>query len=87
MGKGGQDEGKRRDGSASSGADPAQPAFPAWARTPSECLAELGVSADRGLSTEEAAARLERYGPNELERYALTIFGLCSSRNSTNFDQ
>ncbi|KAG2552807.1 hypothetical protein PVAP13_9KG485400 [Panicum virgatum] len=70
MGKGGQDEGKRRDGSASSGADTAQPAFPAWARTPSECLAELGVSADRGLSTEEAAARLERYGPNELERHA-----------------
>ncbi|OEL12831.1 Calcium-transporting ATPase 4, endoplasmic reticulum-type [Dichanthelium oligosanthes] len=72
MGKGGQDEGKRRDGSASSGAeaDPAAPVFPAWARTPSECLAELGVSADRGLSSEEAAARLQRYGPNELERHA-----------------
>ncbi|CAN6284691.1 unnamed protein product [Urochloa humidicola] len=70
MGKGGQDEGKRRDGSTSSGADPAPPAFPAWARTPSECLAELGVSADRGLSSEEAAERLQRYGPNELERHA-----------------
>ncbi|KAL6656658.1 hypothetical protein ACP70R_004438 [Stipagrostis hirtigluma subsp. patula] len=67
MGKGGQDEGRRRDGSASSGADHAAPAFPAWARTPSEWLAELGVSADRGLSSEEAAARLQRYGPNELE--------------------
>jgi len=32
-----------------------------WARTPSECLAELGVSADRGLSSEEAAARLQRH--------------------------
>jgi P-type Ca2+ transporter type 2C len=65
MGKGGQDEG--RDGSAPSGTEPA---FPAWARAPSECLAELGVSADRGLSSEEAAARLQRYGPNELERHA-----------------
>lgn len=70
MGKGGQDEGKRRDGSASSGAEPALPPFPAWARTPSECLAELGVSADRGLSSEEASARLQRHGPNELERHA-----------------
>jgi P-type Ca2+ transporter type 2C len=70
MGKGGQDEGKRRAGSAASDPDPAAPVFPAWARTPSECLAELGVSADRGLSSEEAAARLQRYGPNELERHA-----------------
>ncbi|TVU47493.1 hypothetical protein EJB05_07096 [Eragrostis curvula] len=68
MGKGGQDEGKGRDGSASSGAE--QPVFPAWARTPSECLSELGVSADRGLSSDEAAARLQRHGPNELERHA-----------------
>ena len=70
MGKGGQDEGKRRAGSAASDPDPAAPVFPAWARTPSECLAELGVSADRGLSSEEAAARLQWYGPNELERHA-----------------
>ena len=61
MGKGGQDEGKRRAGSAASDPDPAAPVFPAWARTPSECLAELGVSADRGLSSEEAAARLQRH--------------------------
>jgi P-type Ca2+ transporter type 2C len=71
MGKGGQDEGnRRRDGSAASGPDRPAPVFPAWARTPSECLAELGVSADRGLSSEEAAARLQRHGPNELERHA-----------------
>ena len=39
---------------------------------PSECLClvELGLSADRGLSSEEAAARLQRYGPNELEQHA-----------------
>lgn len=54
MGKGGLDEGNRRDGSV-------------W--TPSECLAELGVSADRRLSSDEAAARLQRYGPNELKRH------------------
>ncbi|AQK53074.1 MLO-like protein 1 [Zea mays] len=48
-------------GSAASDPDPAAPVFPVWARTPSECLAELGVSADRGLSSEEAAARLQRH--------------------------
>ncbi|KAG2566193.1 hypothetical protein PVAP13_7NG208100 [Panicum virgatum] len=59
---------------ASGRTDPAQTAFPAWARTPNECLAELSVSADRGLSSdeEEATARLQRYGPNELERHALS---------------
>ncbi|EMS58177.1 Calcium-transporting ATPase 1, endoplasmic reticulum-type [Triticum urartu] len=46
MGKGGQDEAARPDGSGSPGADPDVPVFPFWARTPSDCLAELGVSAD-----------------------------------------
>nr|BAJ99302.1 predicted protein [Hordeum vulgare subsp. vulgare] len=70
MGKGGQDEAVRPDGSGSPGPDPDVPVFPFWARTPSECLAELGVSADRGLSSDDAAARLHKYGPNELERHA-----------------
>ncbi|VAH89554.1 unnamed protein product [Triticum turgidum subsp. durum] len=70
MGKGGQDEAARPDGSGSPGADPDVPVFPFWARTPSDCLAELGVSADRGLSSDDAAARLHKYGPNELERHA-----------------
>ncbi|TVU36722.1 hypothetical protein EJB05_18667, partial [Eragrostis curvula] len=41
-------------------------AFPAWARTPAECEATFAVSAARGLSTDEADARREAYGPNEL---------------------
>ncbi|RLN24941.1 calcium-transporting ATPase 1, endoplasmic reticulum-type-like [Panicum miliaceum] len=41
-------------------------AFPAWARTPAECEAAYAVSAARGLSSEEAVARREAYGPNEL---------------------
>ncbi|KAK1645322.1 hypothetical protein QYE76_063127 [Lolium multiflorum] len=58
MGKGGQDE------AGSGGPRPDEPPlFPAWARTPTECLAKLGVS-------DEAAARLLRHGPNELERHA-----------------
>src|ERR687889_898447 len=32
-----------------------------------EVVAELGCDPRRGLSSEEARARLERYGPNELE--------------------
>ncbi|PWF81619.1 haloacid dehalogenase [Kocuria rosea] len=35
-------------------------------REPGELLAELGVQADRGLSSPEARRRLERHGPNEL---------------------
>ncbi|KAK1643362.1 hypothetical protein QYE76_061167 [Lolium multiflorum] len=68
MGKGGQDE------AGSSGPRPnAPPSFSAWARTPTECLAELGLSSD------EAAARLLRHGPNELERHALPPSGNSSS--------
>ncbi|XP_071685034.1 calcium-transporting ATPase 4, endoplasmic reticulum-type-like [Lolium perenne] len=74
MGKGGQDE------AGSGGPRPdAPPSFPAWARTPTECLAELGVSVDHGLSSDEAAARLLRHGPNELERHALPPSGNSSS--------
>ena len=70
----GRPNGQGRATKASGRTDPAQTAFPAWARTPNECLAELSVSADRGLSSdeEEATARLQRYGPNELERHALS---------------
>jgi Ca2+-transporting ATPase len=38
-----------------------------YRRTAEEVVAELGSDARRGLSTEEARARLKRYGPNELE--------------------
>ncbi|MDE2237363.1 MAG: hypothetical protein KGK30_05705, partial [Elusimicrobia bacterium] len=31
-----------------------------------QVLARLGCSAERGLSAEEAARRLERWGPNEI---------------------
>ena len=41
-------------------------AFPAWARTPAACEAAYAVSAARGLSSDEAVARREAYGPNEL---------------------
>ncbi|CAO2188040.1 unnamed protein product [Urochloa humidicola] len=44
-------------------------AFPSWARTPAECEAAFAVSAARGLSSVEAAARLQTYGPNELAEH------------------
>ncbi len=34
-----------------------------------ETLQELGIEADRGLDDAEAARRLERYGPNEIEEH------------------
>lgn len=43
--------------------------FPAWARGVEECEARLGVSASRGLSSREAAARLRAHGPNELAEH------------------
>ncbi|RLN11967.1 hypothetical protein C2845_PM09G19650 [Panicum miliaceum] len=74
MRKGGQDERKRRDGSASSGEDSAHQGtgLPGVGAHPERVpqLAELGVSADRGLSSEEAAARLQACSANELERHA-----------------
>jgi Ca2+-transporting ATPase len=39
----------------------------AYRRTVDEIVAELGSDAQRGLSSQEVQARLERYGPNELE--------------------
>uniref|UniRef100_A0A0D9ZTJ4 P-type Ca(2+) transporter n=1 Tax=Oryza glumipatula TaxID=40148 RepID=A0A0D9ZTJ4_9ORYZ len=44
--------------------------FPAWARGVEECEARLGVSASRGLSSREAAARLRAHGPNELAEHS-----------------
>ena len=38
-----------------------------WSRTAGEVAAELGTDVRRGLSAVEAAARLERYGPNQLD--------------------
>ncbi|RLM99582.1 calcium-transporting ATPase 4, endoplasmic reticulum-type-like [Panicum miliaceum] len=43
--------------------------FPAWARSVADCEARLGVSASRGLSAPDAAARLRAYGPNELAEH------------------
>ncbi|MCU0530143.1 MAG: magnesium-translocating P-type ATPase [Cyanobium sp. Prado107] len=45
---------------------PARPA-PFWSLPLQQLLAELGTEADRGLSESEAAARLARLGPNQLE--------------------
>jgi Ca2+-transporting ATPase len=40
-----------------------------WYRLPApEVLQRLGSSAEKGLSADEAAGRLRRYGPNELEQ-------------------
>ncbi|KAG2616040.1 calcium-transporting ATPase 1, endoplasmic reticulum-type-like [Panicum virgatum] len=43
--------------------------FPAWARSVADCEARLGVSASRGLSSADAAARLRAHGPNELAEH------------------
>ena len=42
----------------------------AWRRTSSEVAAELGTDVERGLTAAEAAARLARDGPNQLEAAA-----------------
>ena len=39
---------------------------PIWQRTRAELLRDLDCSED-GLSSQEAAARLEQHGPNELQ--------------------
>ncbi len=39
----------------------------AYQKTAEEVVAELGSDQRRGLSGQEAGARLQRYGPNELE--------------------
>ena len=52
--------------------------FPWHAKTKEECFAELGCDANlqrSGLSSEEAAKRLEKYGPNKLtEKEKVTIW-------------
>ena len=45
----------------------APPLTEAWLREPAEVAASLGTDSSRGLSAAEAAARLERLGPNLLE--------------------
>ena len=44
-----------------------QSALPPFAMQPDAVLAELGSSADRGLTSAEAAARLATYGPNSIK--------------------
>lgn len=50
--------------SATTGAGTTAPALPPFARPASDVLAELQSSAEQGLSTAEAAARLALHGPN-----------------------
>jgi hypothetical protein len=38
-----------------------------WRRDVGEVVAELGTDIDRGLGSDAAAARLARYGPNQLQ--------------------
>lgn len=51
--------------------------FPFHAKTPEECYAELGCGNDlpkTGLTSEEAARRLEQYGPNKMtEKEKVTL--------------
>jgi magnesium-transporting ATPase (P-type) len=52
-----------------SSAHPEAIVFPFFARSVEECIKELGCSdkhPKEGLSSSEAAARLEQYGPNQL---------------------
>jgi P-type Ca2+ transporter type 2C len=42
-------------------------ALPPWSEEPEAVAARLGVDPARGLSSEEAAARLAEHGPNQLE--------------------
>lgn len=61
---GGRDEGRRSNGEVW------EVGFPAWARSVRECEVEFGVSAARGLTSDEAARRREVYGWNELEKHS-----------------
>jgi P-type Ca2+ transporter type 2C len=55
----------------SNGLDPTQTiAAEAWRRSGSVVAAELGTDVERGLTAVEAAARLARHGPNQLDAAA-----------------
>ncbi|XP_013601870.1 PREDICTED: calcium-transporting ATPase 4, endoplasmic reticulum-type-like [Brassica oleracea var. oleracea] len=66
MGKGGDDLGtnKQTNGSESSNFEP----FPPWAKDVRECEDHFGVSAEKGLTTDDVAKRHQIYGLNELEK-------------------
>lgn len=54
---------------ADESAAPAEPPYPFFAKAKEECFAKLGCGGDFekvGLSSEDAAARLQKYGPNML---------------------
>ena len=57
---------------------PVEPAYPFFAKSKEECLAELGCNPDLekvGLTSDDAALRLEKYGPNKLtEKEKKTIW-------------
>ena len=46
-----------------------------YRRAAEEVVAELGSDPRRGLSAEEARARLRQYGPNELQGRLRVLFG------------
>jgi len=58
-------------------AEAVEKSFPYFAKTKEDCFKELGCSVDlqkTGLTKEEAAARLEKYGPNKLtEKEKVTL--------------
>lgn len=57
-----------------------------WFRlTPEQTASELGVDPARGLSSAEAADRLERHGPNALPRAPAVSLGALILRQVTNF--
>jgi len=47
-----------------------------------EVIQKLGSAAEKGLSSEEAKARLEKYGPNQLAEGKKTTFWQKSLHNS-----
>ncbi|KAL5546268.1 hypothetical protein UlMin_005955 [Ulmus minor] len=66
MGKGGEDSGRRENGSYRVSGDDI---FPAWARDIKECERKFEVSVQSGLKAEEVEKRRKVYGSNELEKH------------------
>jgi Ca2+-transporting ATPase len=67
-----------KDSTKEEGAAPTEPPYPFFAKSKEECFAKLGCSHDlekSGLTSADAAARLEKYGPNMLtEKEKKTIW-------------
>lgn len=69
MGRGGQDEGRKRSNSSSS-LSTDRPIFPAWARDVSDCLVQYKSDSDTGLSSQEVEHLRTIHGWNELEKHS-----------------